>query len=131
MLGIADFTFRSRDWLANSFIESLTIFLVGLWMWGGLAHDTATAQTSSYTKQEEAHPSQSSQVGSLPDWAQPKASSSSQGESLGSQRETTSGGKFRTQNHNDRHPVPVDGGLIWLFVAGAGYGAYRLRGGED
>lgn len=25
-------------------------------------------------------------------------------------------------------PVPVDSGLIWLVVAGIGYGVFRLRG---
>lgn len=67
-----------------------------------------------------------SEVENLPDWAESHGSrrqtpSSRQGPGISSSARPMS-------SHGPGRPgVPVDGGLVWLMVAGAGYGVYRLR----
>ncbi len=64
----------------------------------------------------------------LPDWAE----TSPPDESFDSPEQGgyTGGQGVSTKGHNDKDPVPVDSGIIWLFLAGIGYGVIRLKGEE-
>jgi hypothetical protein len=62
-----------------------------------------------------------SQVGNLPDWAESRTPSRSTEGSSGESVSPTS--EFRPKVGR---PVPVNGGLVWLVVAGIGYGVFRL-----
>lgn len=65
-----------------------------------------------------------SQVENLPDWAESRSPKTAR-----DHREGRVGGEGMQTNVKDRPtPVPVDSGLIWLVVAGIGYGVFRLRG---
>lgn len=60
-----------------------------------------------------------SKVGAVPEWAE----SRSRNESFGS---STPDGALRPNDTDPGRPVPIDGGLIWLVLAGLGYGGYQL-----
>lgn len=137
MFSLSDPLWRTSYFGADGSTKYVIVFLLVAGVWGGdCVHSSALAQqvkTSPYsdhrTEKKASHspaPSRSGQVENLPDWAE-SSESFSQGRSRGSaQRSAQTGGGFRTKGHNDRHTVPVEGGSIWLFLAGIGYGVFRL-----
>jgi len=66
---------------------------------------------------------ETSGVGTVPEWAQSQSSEESFRSSSPKER-------FRSNADDPGRAVPIDGGLIWLVLAGLGYGGYRLRGTE-
>lgn len=63
----------------------------------------------------------------LPDWAEPSKPSTKQSMTPAQDEAITND---PPNLPGDRTPIPVDGGLSLLALAGAGYAARKLRGGN-
>lgn len=77
-------------------------------------------ERSRYSSENHRRPSTSAQ--NLPDWAEP-STSSPQKPSYGKKSEAST----RGPNLPPTPTVPVDGGLLWLVLAGGGYATWKLR----
>ena len=75
-------------------------------------------ERSRYSSENHRSPSTSAQ--NLPDWAEPSTPSSP----------SSSYGEARPKDDTglpNEPTVPVDGGLLWLVLAGGGYATWKLR----
>lgn len=137
MFSLPDSSRRAFYFRENGAAKYVIVFLLVGGMWGGAClHSSVLAQQDQpspyfdHRSEKQASyspaPSRSGQVEKLPDWAEPSNSFSRGGSSASSRTGASPSGGFRTKNHGGKHPVPVEGGVIWLFIAGVSYGAFRL-----
>jgi len=80
------------------------------------------ATTTAAQERPRAEGQDGSAVFALPDWAEPRNDAADAPSSAPRPPD-----EFRTQEEApDPPPIPI-GGLEWLILAGAGYGAWKLR----
>ena len=126
--------------IQKKYMHRVVAFFLLLGLVGVYQPSDAQSTLSSPPQEEQTRPSydhsgpeqSSSQPGSLPSWAEPGRGSRSS--TLGKNDPALEGqnGQFRTNDSHTKPEVPVDGGLLWLALAGGGFAVVRLYfAGED
>lgn len=131
-----DGTVENSERLFSPLEFEMTIFvrLIGLLLVGGVgvcgeegyaqSRDPSSWNTESSYAQQRAREAESN-VESVPSWAE---SASQSGRSTRNQNQTSLRGEMSTQDHTTQPGIPVDGGLLYLVLAGVGYAGWRLSG---
>lgn len=116
--------------IPNRFLPPGLFWALGVMVVRGVVVEPVKAQT--YTRPSERtertdgnnrKPRES--VGSLPSWAEP-ADHSSRSSQFAKQKSLGSPSTNADPPPQNPDPIPVDGGLLWLVMAGGGYASWKL-----